>query len=284
MAKQKKAKQIKAEAYEENVELDNNLDIEDDTYEEDYDIDAVVDDDYDLEDDEEDEIEIDEVSKYETSTNVEIENFTEDEEYEDAKKTFNRAKTEKIIKIFNVLFVIVIIVMILIAVDVVCVARYDVGPFFAIKTNTYKDGGTKVYYGLGYKVIKYNQIEGRRDTQIGFWNMPYSITPTEIEDIDLAIEFQNNPEKTSEKYYKQYLKISSKIKKIDKEDNKMILEYTDPDGKYTLQIDCPMASDKEKLNEFAEQQEVKVKGTVYKFAFQDDKQSNKVYLSDCFAE
>ena len=40
-----------------------------------------------------------------------------------------------------------------------------------IRTSIYKDGGTKEYYGLGYKVIKYNQIEGRRDTQIGLWNL-----------------------------------------------------------------------------------------------------------------
>lgn len=36
-------------------------------------------------------------------------------------------------------------------------------PIFVIKTAMYKDGGTKLYQGLGYKVIDYNQLEGRQD-------------------------------------------------------------------------------------------------------------------------
>ena len=34
--------------------------------------------------------------------------------------------------------------------------------------------------------------------------------------------------------------------------NKIILEYTDPDGKYTLQIDCKMATDKKELTNYLE--------------------------------
>ena len=283
MSKNKKAKVIKADEYDENAEIDTIIDIEDDSYEDDYD-EEILDD----EEDEEEQIKLklDEEDEKEEIPSEIIEEEQEDEEddYEDAKKTFNRAKTDKFMKFFNIFFVIAMIAMIFIAVDVICVARYNVGPFFAINTNTYDDGGTKVYYGIGYKVIKYNQLNGRRDTQIGFWNMPYSTTPTEIEDIDLAIEFQNSPEKTSEKYYKQYIAITSKIKTIDQEENKLILEYTDPDGKYTLQIECPMASAKETLIDYTEQQEITVKGTVYKFTLKDEEQANTVYLSDCFAE
>lgn len=32
-----------------------------------------------------------------------------------------------------------------------------------IVVNLYKDGGTSVYWGLGYKVIDYNQLNGRID-------------------------------------------------------------------------------------------------------------------------
>lgn len=280
MAKEKKAKGIKAEMYDENAEIDTEINVEDDTYEEEYE------DDFEEEEIEEEKLKyIDPDTSEETEEEYEEEIFeSEPEEYEDAKKTFNRAKTDKLMKIYNVIFIILMIAMLLIGIDVICVARYDVGPFFAIKTNTYKDGGTKEYYGLGYKVIKYNVLEGRKDTQIGFWTMPYSTEATEIQDIDLAIEFQNNPEKTSDKYYKQYLAISSKIKSIDQTENKLILEYTDPDGKYTLQIDCQMAAEKGKFIDFTEQQEVIVKGTVYKFALKDEKQSNTVYVSDCFVQ
>lgn len=42
-------------------------------------------------------------------------------------------------------------------------AVHDKPPLFAVRTEMYKDGGTAVYYGLGYKVIDYNQLEGRKD-------------------------------------------------------------------------------------------------------------------------
>lgn len=270
----KKLKGIKADTYDESIEVENELE---DEVEETYDIE--------FEDFDEDEEVEDEPKKFKAKKKQTKKTSSEDEEeYEDAAKTFARSRNEVLIKVFNIFFVVALIAMIIIGIDVICVAKYDAGPFFAIKTATYKDGGTKVYYGLGYKVIKYNQIDGRRDTQIGFWNLPYNSTPTKIQDIDLAIEFQNNPEETGNKYYKQYLSISSKIKSIDKQENQLTLEYTDPDGKYTLQIVCPLASQPNEIINFTEQQEVTIKGTVYKFALKDDKQPNTVYLKDCFAK
>jgi hypothetical protein len=42
-------------------------------------------------------------------------------------------------------------------------ALHERPPLFAILTNLYKDGGTSVYTGLGYQVIDYNQVDGRKD-------------------------------------------------------------------------------------------------------------------------
>jgi hypothetical protein len=44
-------------------------------------------------------------------------------------------------------------------------AKLNKPPLFAITTAMYKDGGTKEYKGLGYKVIDYNELdgEGRQD-------------------------------------------------------------------------------------------------------------------------
>lgn len=42
-------------------------------------------------------------------------------------------------------------------------SQKDKPPKFALQTAIYKDGGTKVYTGLGYNVIDYNQLEGRKD-------------------------------------------------------------------------------------------------------------------------
>ena len=52
-------------------------------------------------------------------------------------------------------------------------AQSDKAPIFAVNTVTYKDGGTKVYMGLGYKVIRYHIIEGRQDTDFGTWFIEY---------------------------------------------------------------------------------------------------------------
>ena len=255
------AKKIKAEEY--NDEFD--VEVEDDYYE--------------------DENETKKEIIEESPNNLKaVKEEPEEEYYEEAKKTFRRVKTSKFMSIFNILFILIMIIMLIISVDVISITRYNIGPFFAINTKTYKDGGTKEYYGLGYKVIKYNEIAGRRDTEIGFWNMKYSTEPLMIDDIDLAIDFQNNPETTANKYYKKYLIINSKIKNIYNNKNEIILEYTDPDGKYTLEINCKMASRKDSLVNYKINDKVSIKGTVSSFSIKEATKTNKVILENCFIE
>lgn len=38
-------------------------------------------------------------------------------------------------------------------------------PKFAMKVSVYKDGGTTVYMGFGYRITDFNQMEGRNDIQ-----------------------------------------------------------------------------------------------------------------------
>jgi hypothetical protein len=38
-------------------------------------------------------------------------------------------------------------------------SRFDKRPIFAVPIKVYKDGGSVEYYGLGYKVIKYNTLD-----------------------------------------------------------------------------------------------------------------------------
>lgn len=262
----KKINGLKADKYNEPVELENELN---------YEVEEEINYDLDAED-------VKPKKKSKKKKNKKSKEI--DLNLEDEFNTHTKNKTNMLIKIFNILFVLALVAMAIISIDVISVTKFNKGPFFAIKTETYKDGGSKVYYGLGYKVIKYNQIMGRQDTQIGFWTMPFNTTPTQIQDIDLAIEFQNKPEKTGKKYYNQYLAVSSTIKSINKQANELTLEYTDPDGKYTLQIVCPMASKPSDIIDFTEQQEVTVKGTVKSFTLKDSKQPNTVYLKNCFAE
>ena len=78
--------------------------------------------------------------------------------------------------------IIVVIIVIIIVVVFSCLfidkARIDKGmePIFAIHVSTLRDGGTKIYLGPGYKIIKYNQLErpdgtDRHDWVMGSWFM-----------------------------------------------------------------------------------------------------------------
>lgn len=183
--------------------------------------------------------------------------------------------------ISNIIFIIIIALGIVIAIDVICVTKYDKGPYFAIRTKTYDDGGTEEFYGLGYKVIKYHQEQGRRDTKLGFWTMSYSVEPTEISALDLAIEFRNDPEKTANKYAGQFMRVTGRIYKI--KDNELILRYKDPDDAYTLKIKCPMA-EKTDLSDLKEDMEITVLGTIDNFTLATEKTSNSANMSNCFTE
>lgn len=228
---------------------------------------------------ENEEYELDSYNNEEANINIEY------EEYDNAEEENKKLPTKTSIKkIINIVFIILILAMLMISIDVICVARYNKGPFFAIRTNVYTDGGTKVYYGLGYKVIKYNQVQGRRDTKIGFWTMPYSVEATTISVIDLAIEFGNHPEKTYKKYYKEFLRIEGKVQKIDNENKKITIGYIDEDGKYTLNVVCEMADDNIELSKFNQNDNITVIGTVSKFALKTEKKQNTLYVSNCFAQ
>lgn len=58
--------------------------------------------------------------------------------------------------------IIILIPILMFSVDYVLVS-VQMRPLFVIKTAMYKDGGTALYQGLGYKVIDYNQLDGRQD-------------------------------------------------------------------------------------------------------------------------
>lgn len=173
--------------------------------------------------------------------------------------------------------------MAMIAIDVISVARYDKGPYFAIKLNEYKDGGTKEYYGIGYKVIKYNQIQGRRDKEIGLWTLKYNTEPITFRDIDLAIEFNNNPNQTYKKYYKKFVRVMTTLKSSNQDKNEIIVGYNDEDGKYTIDIVCEMAEKVNNSASFEVGKETTIIGTITDFDLKTEEQANKLVISNCFA-
>lgn len=58
-------------------------------------------------------------------------------------------------------------------VDFICVKIIN-RPIFMIRTSIYKDGGTKEYLGLGYKVIKCNTLAGDKKITIGTYFIDYN--------------------------------------------------------------------------------------------------------------
>lgn len=264
-------KAIKADEYHENKQLEDLEEITYEDYDESMDLDNI--DEYEI-------IEDDDNSYDEPSYDDNTDNDNLDD-YELTNKKSHKYKKTKLTKILNIIFYTLIILMIMVTVDIISVSRYNRGPYFAIKTATLKDGGTKVYYGLGYKVIKYNQLQGRRDTEIGTWSMPYNVEPTEISALDLAIEYKNNPVETYQKYNKKFLRVTGDFISYDK--NKLTFGYTDPDGAYTLNIVCKMSKDSE-TKEFSKDQKVTIIGSVSNYKQSTEKSPNTLYINDCFAE
>lgn len=205
------------------------------------------------------------------------------------KKVKRKTKKEKsdrkpidVKKIMNIVFIAIIAILAIVTIDLVCVFKFHVGPFFAVRTNVYKDGGTKVYYGLGYKVIKYHQTEGKQGTKVGFWTMPYSTAETAIDMIDLAIAYRNDPIKTYNKYYDQYLKLTGQVYTVDNQKKELTVRYTDPDGKYTLEVVAKMHDKKIDLSGYTVDSTVTFVGSISDFRDKTEKAPNQLYMRDAF--
>ena len=241
-----------------------------------------------IEDDEEPTIEETEEVVLETADEIEeTQEEIEETSYDDIEETeeveVKVKKTPNYKKIINVCFAIIMAILIMVAIDVISVGRYNRGPYFAIQTKEYDDGGTKEYVGFGYKVIEYSQIEGRQGKVIGPLSLQYNTEAIETKDLDLAIEFTADEEAAYKKYYKQYLMIESKLQSMDFDNNTIVFGYIDEGGKYTLKMTCKMASETEELANIDVEQKVVVTGTVTNYEFKTAKSTGELELSGCFA-
>lgn len=205
----------------------------------------------------------------------------EDDFVEEKKEEYDSNRTKKILKIVAA---VVCILILLAIIDVVCVTKFEKGPFFAIPMHTYDDGGTKEYYGLGYKVIKYHQVQGRRDMEIGSWALKYNVEPIYSEIIDLAIEFNMSEKDSYAKYMKQLLVVTGTLKEVDKENNRIVLAYEDEGGKYSIDVVCNMETDQESLSILEPKYEVSAMGTMIGYDPKAENRIPTIYLDNCFSE
>lgn len=156
---------------------------------------------------------------------------------------------KKIKKISTIIMIIIIVIGILVTTDILLVSKAHIGPFLAIRTKVHDDGGTKEYYGLFYKVIKYNQKVGRRDTVIGSWFLKYDTTPTTYTIRELAYSIIND----NNNHVGKFIRLTGTIESKSKKNNTITLSFSDDEeGKYDLVVNANLLSENiEDLNEDA---------------------------------
>ena len=146
---------------------------------------------------------------------------------------------KKIKKISTIIMIVIIVIGVLVTTDILLVTKVGVGPFLAINTKTYDDGGTKEYYGLGYKVIKYNQKVGRRDTVIGSWGIKYNTNPETFTIRELAYSIIND----NNNHVGEFIRLTGTISSKNNKNNTVTLKFTDDiDGKYDLTVKAELLS------------------------------------------
>lgn len=146
---------------------------------------------------------------------------------------------KKIKKISTIVMIIILVIGILVTTDILLVSKKDIGPFLAINTKTYNDGGTKEYYGLGYKVIKYNQKVGRRDTVIGSWGIKYNTNPETYTIRELAYSIIND----NNNHVGEFIRLTGTISSKNTKNNTVTLKFTDDiEGKYDLTVKANLLS------------------------------------------
>ena len=208
-----------------------------------------------------------------------------DEKLEERERKINKKiRKNKFRRIMNVIFTIIIIILMLIAIDVLLVSKCGIGPFLALPLKTYRDGGTKEYYGIGYKVIKYHQKQGRRDTVLGPWSIKYNTTPITTDDIDLAIEVNENEELAFNKYINEFVRINSTLLDINEEKREITLGYYDEGDKYSIEIICSVVKDNKKFKNLELGKSTTIIGNVVDYKERKKDTPTRFYVDNCFVE
>ena len=81
---------------------------------------------------------------------------------------------KKLLKVVGLILVILIILGIIFFIIDYSRVKNNETPLFCILKDEANDGGTKIYLGLGYKVIDFHTLAGYDDIKIGSWFMDYN--------------------------------------------------------------------------------------------------------------
>lgn len=172
---------------------------------------------------------------------------------------------KKLKKKFTIIMIVALVLGTLIFIDILVANYTNVGPFLAVKVKTHNDGGTKEYYGLGYKVIKYRVKDGRNTTVVGSWTLKYDPTTKATTVEELGISFRNNTKEALKDSYKQFFIVTGKIDSIDKTNKKVVLIYEDKDGgNYTTKAEFYLKNIS-KLKNYSKGDTITISGTFTKY-------------------
>lgn len=176
-------------------------------------------------------------------------------------------------KIAKIILIVVVFIGTIVSIDIICVTRFDVGPFFSVRTKVMDDGGTKIYHGLGYKVIKYRQTGGRNDLVLGSWLLKYSTVAKDVDIVDLAIDFNSS---NGDKYMNQFIRVEGEV--LSNTNNEVTLIYLDDGGKYTTKLVCSMADGDNTVN-IGDKKRVVLVGTLYDY---NTKKATVLKMKNCY--
>ena len=175
------------------------------------------------------------------------------------KKKNNKDMLLRLNKIARIILKVVAVISVLIIIDLFLITRFEFGPLFAIRTKTYKDGGTKEYYGLGYKVIRYNVTNGREGIVVGNYSLKYNKTAKKVDLSKTKLTEDNNGD---------YVEITGKVDKVDKKNKRIVLQ----NGKN--EIYCDMKEEFKEYNKISINKIVNITGRIYV------EDSNELYIEN----
>ena len=189
---------------------------------------------------------------------------------------------KKLKKKFTIIMIVALVLGTLIFIDILVANYTNVGPFLAVKVKTHNDGGTKEYYGLGYKVIKYRVKDGRNTTVVGSWTLKYDPTSKASTVEELGISFRNNTKEALKNSYKQFFIVTGKIDSIDKTNKKVVLIYEDKDGgNYTTKAEFYLKNIS-KLKNYSKCDTITISGTFTKYTPKKNNIVRTITFNNCF--
>jgi len=99
---------------------------------------------------------------------------------------------KKIIRMILIIIAIIIILGVIFYIIDYNRVKTNKKPIFCILNQEVNDGGTKIYLGLGYKVIDFNTLTGFNKKKIGSYFMNYEDFNDEIEEHNNNLNTENN--------------------------------------------------------------------------------------------